>query len=79
MKRLRAVCLVVTAVVVLVCGTREVRGARLCCIEYANWCYSQCYYHGGIFLIDCPFPSFELCVCEDMSTPVGGPDCPILP
>ena len=75
MKNVRLLCLVVLALVVGAVAPPALEAESVCCMPFAELCVQQCSDHGGVFLLDCPFPA-EVCVCNDWETPGGGPDCP---
>lgn len=74
MKSARLLCLLVMAVVFAAVPT-GIRAEPICCWDFAAWCSSQCTYLGGVYHMYCPFSGFEICVCNDYSSPSGGPDC----
>lgn len=77
MRMVRLACLVVVAVVYVVALAPTDGAAKpLCCFDYASFCSSECQPRAGIYTLDCPFPGFQICVCNDYYSPSGGPDCP---
>ena len=77
MRTIRFTCLaVMTALYMSVLAPDAGARKPLCCWDFASYCANECQSHGGILVLDCPAPSWELCVCKDSFPVTGGPDCP---
>jgi hypothetical protein len=77
MRTIRFVCLLLATGLYLTVLAPTASGRKpLCCWEYATFCANECQSHSGILTLDCPFPGFQICVCEDYYSPNGGPSCP---